>query len=404
MLFTIGQSEVYLISPDTKNIAVLDMWTTLVSSAGSLKEVEAFISSVFQRTNEALVDEIGLHKLCEQIKGINSSKTKLELQKHLTTLTNQEQATIFEEVQKLRSRNEKCLHEEKPKVHAHIGEIKQTSQIAAEYTGSELPSSATRFRLDMLRNKVKRSLTEPLESILSHDNKARGLQEHSASLGLDTSINTSKELSGCEKEALPISKSCFRFLSSLDDLSSDLESQPTKQPALLSPKQGFQRHANTLSHVPGECQASAASMGVPGGLAKEACKDFESKANHVGDASRTPIKMRRHSWRQQIFLRVATPQKACDSPSRYEDYSELGDLSPRSPLEPVCKDEPFSPVPEEKKRTSLELRDLWQKAILQQILVLRMDKENQKLQASENDLLNTCLNLIMKKSLLVLKK
>ena len=33
------------------------MWTTLVSSAGSLKEVEAFISSVFQRTNEALVDQ-----------------------------------------------------------------------------------------------------------------------------------------------------------------------------------------------------------------------------------------------------------------------------------------------------------------------------------------------------------
>lgn len=31
--------------------------------------------------------------------GLSSSKTKLELQKHLTTLTNQEQATIFEEVQ-----------------------------------------------------------------------------------------------------------------------------------------------------------------------------------------------------------------------------------------------------------------------------------------------------------------
>lgn len=30
---------------------------------------------------------------------MNSSKTKLELQKHLTTLTNQEQAMIFEEVQ-----------------------------------------------------------------------------------------------------------------------------------------------------------------------------------------------------------------------------------------------------------------------------------------------------------------
>ena len=87
----------------------------------------------------------GLHKLCEQIEGRNSSKTKLELQKHLTTLTNQEQATIFEEVQKLRSRNEqwenelvisflRCLHEEKLKVHVHIGEIKKdVTDCSGEY-------------------------------------------------------------------------------------------------------------------------------------------------------------------------------------------------------------------------------------------------------------------------------
>ncbi|XP_069449951.1 TBC1 domain family member 1 isoform X18 [Ovis canadensis] len=354
---------------------------------------------------------------------MNSSKTKLELQKHLTTLTNQEQATIFEEVQKLRPRNEqrenelivsflRCLYEEKQKVHIHIGEIKQTSQVAAENIGSELPSSATRFRLDMLKNKAKRSLTESLESILSRGNKARGLQEHSASLDLDNSMssmfsNTSKEPSGCEKEALSTSESCFRLLGSSDDLSSDSESQPTEEPALLSPKQGFRRRANTLSHVPVECQEPPQLVrGSPGVSQRKLVryhsvstetprerKDFESKADHINDANRTPVKTRRHSWRQQIFLRVATPQKACESPKRYEDYSELGDLPPRSPLEPVCEDGPFGPVPEEKKRTSRELRELWQKAILQQILLLRMEKENQKLQASENDLLNKRLKL-----------
>ncbi|XP_033069851.1 TBC1 domain family member 1 isoform X7 [Trachypithecus francoisi] len=75
------------------------------------------------------------------------------------------------------------------------------------------------------------------------------------------------------------------------------------------------------------------------------------------------------------------------------DYSELGELPPRSPLEPVCEDGPFGPPSEEKKRTSRELRELWQKAVLQQILLLRMEKENQKLQASENDLLNKRLKL-----------
>ncbi|KAI5775792.1 TBC1D1 [Gulo gulo luscus] len=468
MLFTIGQSEVYLISPDTKKIALEKNFKEISFCSQGIRHVDHFgficressggggfhfVCYVFQCTNEALVDEImltlkqaftvaavqrtaqvpaqlcegcplqGLHKLCERIEGMNSSKTKLELQKHLTTLSNQEQATIFEEVQKSRPRSEqreneliisflRCLYEEKQKGHIHIGEIKQTSQIAAENIGSELPPSATRFRLDMLKNKAKRSLTESLESILSRGSKARGLQEPSASMDLDSSTsstlrNTSKEPSGCEREALPTPESSFRLLGSSEDLSSDPESHPAEEPAPLSPRQSFRRRANTLSHLPVECQEPPEpAQGSPGVSQRKLLryhsvstetprdrKDFDSKANHLGDGSRTPVKTRRHSWRQQIFLRVATPQKACDSPSRYEDYSELGELPPRSPLEPVCEDGPFCPVPEEKKRTSRELRELWQKAILQQILLLRMEKENQKLQASENDLLNKRLKL-----------
>ncbi|XP_006876274.1 PREDICTED: TBC1 domain family member 1-like isoform X4 [Chrysochloris asiatica] len=562
MLFTIGQSEVYLISPDTKKIAFEKNFKEISFCSQGIRHVDHFgficressggggfhfVCYVFQCTNEALVDEImmtlkqafsvaavqrtsktpaqlcegcpvqSLHKLCERIEGMSTSKTKLELQKHLTTLTNQEQAMVFEEVQKLRPRNEqreneliisflRCLYEEKQKDHIHIGEMKQTSQVSAETIGSELPPSATRFRLDLLKNKAKRSLTESLESILSRGNKTRGLLEHSASVDLDSSVsstlsNTSKEPSLCEKEALPVSESSFKLLGSSDDLSSDSESQLTEEPAQLSPQQGFRRRANTLSHFPLESQEhpepSEVSPGVsqrklmryhsvstetphernanrpPAGESRSGVgqpstpvspprlnpsassphffkylkhnssgepsgnvvpksisyrnalrkklhssssvpnflkflapvdenntsdftnteRDFESKANHPGDTSGTPVRTRRHSWRQQIFLRVATPQKACDSPSRYEDYSELGELPPRSPLETVCEDGPFGPAPEEKKRTSRELRDLWKKAILQQILLLRMEKENQKLKASENDLLNKRLKL-----------
>nr|XP_020017466.1 TBC1 domain family member 1 isoform X2 [Castor canadensis] len=490
MLFTIGQSEVYLISPDTKKIALEKNFKEISFCSQGIRHVDHFgficressggggfhfVCYVFQCANEALVDEImmtlkqaftvaavqrtakapaqlcegcplqNLHKLCERIEGMNSSKTKLELQKHLTTLTNQEQATIFEEVQKLRPRNEqreneliisflRCLYEEKQKEHTHIGEMKQ----------------------------------EP-------------------SMG--------------DKDTLPISESSFKLLGSSDDLSSDSESLLTEEPALLSPQQAFRRRANTLSHFPVEClEPPEPAQGSPGvsqrklmryhsvstetphernmdhptvgeskgcsgqpsapappprlnpsasspnffkyikhnssgeqsgnAVAKSISyrnalrkklhssssvpnflkflapvdenntsdfmntkRDFESKANHVGDVDTTPVKTRRHSWRQQIFLRVATPQKASDSPGRYEDYSELGELPPRSPLEPVCEDGPFGPVPEEKKRTSHELRELWKKAILQQILLLRMEKENQKLQASENDLLNKRLKL-----------
>ncbi|XP_007605837.2 TBC1 domain family member 1 isoform X1 [Cricetulus griseus] len=468
MLFTIGQSEVYLISPDTKKIALEKNFKEISFCSQGIRHVDHFgficrecsggggfhfVCYVFQCTNEALVDEImmtlkqaftvaavqqtakapaqlcegcplqGLHKLCERIEGMNSSKTKLELQKHLTTLTNQEQATIFEEVQKLRPRNEqreneliisflRCLYEEKQKEHNHIGEPKQTPQVAAENIGSELPPSATRFRLDMLKNRAKRSLTESLESILSRGSKARGLQEHSSSVDLDSSTsstlsNTSKELSMSDKEAVPVSESSFKLLGSSDDLSSDSESHIAEESALLSPQQAFRRRANTLSHFPVESQAPPEPAQSSPGVSQRKLmryhsvstetphehKDFESKTNHLGDTDGTPVKTRRHSWRQQIFLRVATPQKACDSPSRYEDYSELGELPPRSPLEPVREDGPFGPVPEEKKKTSRELRELWKKAILQQILLLRMEKENQKLQASENDLLNKRLKL-----------
>ncbi|KAM6150570.1 TBC1 domain family member 1 isoform 3-T3 [Erethizon dorsatum] len=468
MLFTIGQSEVYLISPDTKKIALEKNFKEISFCSQGIRHVDHFgficressggggfhfVCYVFQCANEALVDEImmtlkqaftvaavqqtakapgqlceacplqGLHKLCERIEGMNSSKTKLELQKHLTTLTNQEQATIFEEVQKLRPRNEqreneliisflRCLYEEKQKEHIHIGEMKQTPQITAENIGSELPASAPRFRLDTLKNKAKRSLTESLESILSRGNKARGLQEHSAGMDLDSSVsstlsNTSKEPSTGDKEALPVSESSFKLLGSSDDLSSDSESHPMEEPAPLSPQQAFRRRANTLSHLPVQCPAPPEpAQGSPGVSQRKLMryhsvstetpherKDFESTADHLGDVGETPVKTRRHSWRQQIFLRVATPQKASDSPGRYEDYSEIGELPPRSPLEPVCEDGPFGPVPEEKKRTSRELRELWRKAILQQILLLRMEKENQKLQASENDLLNKRLKL-----------
>lgn len=470
MLFTIGQSEVYLISPDTKKIALEKNFKEISFCSQGIRHVDHFgficrecsggggggfhfVCYVFQCTNEALVDEImmtlkqaftvaavqqtakapaqlcegcplqGLHKLCERIEGMNSSKTKLELQKHLTTLTNQEQAMIFEEVQKLRPRNEqreneliisflRCLYEEKQKEHSHTGEPKQTLQVAAENIGSELPPSASRFRLDSLKNRAKRSLTESLESILSRGNKARGLQDHSASVDLDSSTsstlsNTSKELSMGDKEALPISESSFKLLGSSDDLSSDSESHIAEESALLSPQQAFRRRANTLSHFPVECPAPPEPAQTSPGVSQRKLmryhsvstetpherKDFESKANHLGDTDGTPVKARRHSWRQQIFLRVATPQKACDSPSRYEDYSELGELPPRSPLEPVCEDGPFGPGQEERKKTSRELRELWKKAILQQILLLRMEKENQKLQASENDLLNKRLKL-----------
>ncbi|XP_068799306.1 TBC1 domain family member 1 isoform X9 [Struthio camelus] len=514
MLFTIGQSEVYLISPDTKKVAIEKSFKEISFCSQGIRHVDHFgficressenggfhfVCYVFQCTDEALVDEImmtlkqaftvaavqqtskmqpqlcegcplqSLHKLCEKIEGLHPSKTKLELQKHLTTLSSQEQASVFEEVKKLRPRNDqkenelvisvlRNMYEEKQRDHVHTGEAKQTSQPPTENAGNEGPSSTPRFRLDMLKNKAKRSLTESFENILSRGSKARGPLDSSGSVDLESSTSstlssTSKEAPLCEKErerlpTLP-TESSVKTSGSAGDLSSDRDSYPVEQ-AVKLPQQSFRRRANTLSHLPMESQEPLepveTSPPVPqrklmryhsvstetphkrnssGQLAPSPTlarlnpsasspnffkylrhnasgeqsghftqkSDYESKHSQQAVGADSPVRTRRHSWRQQIFLRVATPQKACDSPSRYDDYSELGELPPRSPLEPVCEDGPFGPVKEERKRTPLELRELWKKAIIQQILLLRMEKENQKLQASENNLQNRRLKL-----------
>ncbi|XP_064367379.1 TBC1 domain family member 1 isoform X6 [Dromaius novaehollandiae] len=558
MLFTIGQSEVYLISPDTKKVAIEKSFKEISFCSQGIRHVDHFgficressenggfhfVCYVFQCTDEALVDEImmtlkqaftvaavqqtskaqpqlcegcplqSLHKLCEKIEGLHPSKTKLELQKHLTTLNSQEQASVFEEVKKLRPRNDqkenelvisvlRNMYEEKQRDHVHVGEAKQTSQPPAENAGNEVPSSTPRFRLDMLKNKAKRSLTESFENILSRGSKARGPLDSSGSMDLESSMSstlssTSKEPPLCEKERerLPIlpTENPVKTSGSAGDLSSDQDSYPTEQ-AVKLPQQSFRRRANTLSHLPttsreslepvekspsvpqrklmryhsvstetpherNESKSSSgqlapsptlarlnpsasspnffkylrhnasgeqsghftqksisyrtalrkklhSSSSVPNFLKflapvdenntsdfRSTTSDYESKHSQQAVGADSPVRTRRHSWRQQIFLRVATPQKACDSPSRYDDYSELGELPPRSPLEPVCEDGPFGPVKEERKRTPRELRELWKKAIIQQILLLRMEKENQKLQASENNLQNRRLKL-----------
>ncbi|XP_040412689.1 TBC1 domain family member 1 isoform X12 [Cygnus olor] len=458
MLFTIGQSEVYLISPDTKKVAIEKSFKEISFCSQGIRHVDHFgficressenggfhfVCYVFQCTDEALVDEImmtlkqaftvaavqqtskaqpqlcegcpmqSLHKLCEKIEGLSPFKTKLELQKHLTTLNSQEQASVFEEVKKLRPRNDqkeneliisilRNMYEEKQKDHVHVWEAKQTSQSPAENAANEVPSSASRFRLDMLKNKAKRSLTESFESILSRGSKARGPLDSSSAVDLESSVSstlgsTNKEPPLCEKErdripTLP-TENAVKTSGSVGDLSSDPDSYPIDQSVTL-PQQSFRRRANTLSHLPSESQESLVPVETsPSVPQRKLMSDYESKHSQQAVGADSPVRTRRHSWRQQIFLRVATPQKACDSPSRYDDYSELGELPPRSPLEPVCEDGPFGPVKEERKRTPRELRELWKKAIIQQILLLRMEKENQKLQASENNLQNRRLKL-----------
>uniref|UniRef100_A0A667XEA7 TBC1 domain family member 1 n=1 Tax=Myripristis murdjan TaxID=586833 RepID=A0A667XEA7_9TELE len=278
MLFTVGRSQIFLVSPDTKKVAIEKSFREISFCSQGIRHVDHFgficretveggschfVCYVFQCTDESLVDEImltlkqafsvaalqqsaktqsqqcdscpmqQLHRLCERIEGLHPCKTKLELQRHLATLDNQEQASVFENTMVMaRPKNDQ---EENELVMASLRNLYEERQRSHQHT-------------------------QPGDS-------KRVMQAHT------------------------------------------------------------HRCTHTLTHMGDSCLEAGRVCGSP-----------------VGGGGGV-----------DVSLRV---------------------------------------LPEERKRKSKEeLRELWRKAILQQILLLRMEKENQKLQASESNLQNRRLKL-----------
>lgn len=526
MLFTIGRSQIFLVSPDTKKVAIEKSFREISFCSQGIRHVDhfgficresvecggcQFVCYVFQCANEALVDEImltlkqafsvaalqqnsrtqsqqcdgcplqQLHKLCDRIEGLHPSKAKLELQKHLADLDNQEQAAVFESTMKARPKSDQeenelivsCLrrmYEDRQKTHTHNGQTKKDVVVNAESS-----VSSSRVRLEEFKSRAKRSLTESLEGIWKGGNKSKSQRENSEG---ESNSSSSTTLSSTHQETSLQEPLCSLLLSSpLRSHNSTgnlkhLEGSDRGQEDPESPPQGFRRRASTISHSPmlsssepslpplqptaankpklvrhysvstdsphqsNPSSSPASSSPVcqrplrprsfaldhstrplkrsPSGLSgfrarlhssssvpnflkflapvvesddtcdsqrKSDVAALSSPGCVIGDDS--PLRNRRHSWRQQIFLRVATPQKGLDAK---ESTLEVGS---RMALGGGVGggDKTLGAVPEERrKRSGAELRKLWRKAILQQILLLRMEKENQKLQASESDL------------------
>ncbi|XP_058618782.1 TBC1 domain family member 1 isoform X3 [Onychostoma macrolepis] len=531
MLFTIGRSQIFLVSPDTKKVAIEKSFREISFCSQGIRHVDhfgficretvecggcQFVCYVFQCANEALVDEImltlkqafsvaalqqnsrnqsqqcdscplqQLHKLCDRIEGLHPSNAKLELQTHLAGLDNQEQAAVFESTMKARPKSDQeenelivsCLrrlYEERQKTHTHNGQTKKTSQEVA--VNAEGTVSSSRVRLEELKTRAKRSLTESLEGIWKGSSKSKSQRENSegeSSNSSSTTLNSANQETSLEEPLCSfLPSSPLRSHNSTGDLKR-LEGSVGSQEGPESPPQGFRRRASTISHSPmlsssepslPPLQPTAAtkpklvrhysvstdsphqsnpssplassspvcqrplrprtfaldhstrplkrspsglsgfrarlhsSSSVPNFLKflapvveSDDTSDSQRKSDVaalsspgavcvVGDDS--PLRSRRHSWRQQIFLRVATPQKGSDSK---ESTLEVGN---RMALGGGVGggDSILGAVPEERrKRSGAQLRALWRKAILQQILLLRMERENQKLQASESDL------------------
>uniref|UniRef100_A0A8C7Y2L6 TBC1 domain family member 4 n=1 Tax=Oryzias sinensis TaxID=183150 RepID=A0A8C7Y2L6_9TELE len=430
MLFQVGRFEVNLISPDSKTVVLEKNFKDISSCCQGIKQTDHFgficrdtIDSgpsqyacfVFQCASESLVDEVmltlkqafstaaalqsnktqiqlcedcpmhGLHKLCERIEGLYPPRAKLAIQQYLSELTDNEQAEVFEKVLKHKPGSDQEENElvilylrqicdTKQKSHLHIGESPQNAGNSSAAGDSTTHSS--RFKLDIFKNKARTSLTSSLENIF-------------ARVGLQ-------------------------------DEESPGQSPPGSPPAFPDddPESGmqFRRRAHTFSHPPlrkrisFESQLSNHSKQAPlhrqlsvnsellQSRYKEChCHGHSSPSSHVFDGAPVfcsngegrkrslsgcssdlvsagpPQTPRRVSWRQKIFLRVASPM---NKPSA----SILDHLRGLLPMA-------HNQSPEGKpKKTGADYRALWKTAIHQQILLLRMEKENQRLEASRDEL------------------
>ncbi|XP_074902168.1 TBC1 domain family member 4 isoform X7 [Buteo buteo] len=397
-----------------------------------------------------------LHKLCERIEGLYPPRAKLVIQRHLSSLTDNEQADIFERVQKMKPDNDQeenelvILHlrqlcETKQKTHVHIGEAPLT------VSNSAIPESTTsggRFKLDILKNKAKKSLTSSLENIFSRGaNRMRGRLGSVDSFERCNSLASDKDASpGDSPPATP----------PVSPVSSAWQPFPEED----SDCPQFRRRAHTFSHPPSSAKRritfqNGRSQSVRSPLLRQSCiettsptvgvrrafsesesaspglsssvsapsflktfyqgsgrllqhsesdlskSDGEGKKrtstvcsseslNAVG-ATLTP---RRISWRRRIFLQVASPMNKSPSKMQHPDGHDGSELLPLSPLAPPLEEDPFvlvlqnedGPDKTGERKNSEELQSLWRKAIHQQILLLRMEKENQKLEASRDEL------------------
>ncbi|XP_027700348.1 TBC1 domain family member 4 isoform X2 [Vombatus ursinus] len=451
MLFQVGRFEINLISPDSKSVVLEKNFKDISSCSQGIKHVDHFgficresqepglnqyICYVFQCASESLVDEImltlkqafttaaalqsaktqiklceacpmhSLHKLCERIEGLYPPRAKLVIQRHLSSLTDNEQADIFERVQKMKPVNDQeenelvILHlrqlcETKQKTHIHIGETQST---LSNNTVPENVGSSGRFKLDILKNKAKRSLTSSLENIFSRGaNRMRGRLGSMDSFERSNSVASEKDCSpGDSPPGTPPASPLYSTWQTFPEEDSD------------SPQ--FRRRAHTFSHPPSSTKRKIAlqdgrSHGVRSPLLRqnsiEQCSDGEGRKRTSSicssdslNAGGIPVTPRRVSWRQRIFLRVASPMNKSPSAMQHQDGLDRNELLPLSPLAPTMEEDPlvlFLPGEDESekvdgRRKSEELRSLWKKAIHQQILLLRMEKENQKLEASRDEL------------------
>ncbi|XP_076021770.1 TBC1 domain family member 4 isoform X2 [Genypterus blacodes] len=489
MLFQVGRFEVNLISPDSKTVVLEKKFKDISSCCQGIKQTDHFgficrdqaesgpsqyVCYVFQCASESLVDEVmmtlkqafstavtlqssktqiqlceacpmhDLHKLCERIEGLYPPRAKLAIQKYLSQLTDNEQVEIFERVQRMKPTSDQeenelaILHlrhlcETKQKTHLHIGEAPQNA--VNNSAAGDGTATSSRFKLDILKNKARSSITSSLENIFS-----KGASRMRGRLGSMSSFDRQDEESpGHSPPGSPPAfpeddpESGMQFRRRAHTISHppikkriSFEGQPAKQaplrrqqsvnpellqssPVAVSRTRSVSESESSFS-LPSSFSAPSflksfyqGSFGSLGSLADSGSlksngesrkRSLSGCSNDSVSAGGLPAPPPRISWRQKIFLSIASPTNKPPASMQNADHCDARDLLPLSPralhtgldpmghLLPMAQGHPLTG----EKRTGADYRVLWKTAIHQQILLLRMEKENQRLEASRDEL------------------
>lgn len=376
MVFQIGRSDLRLISPDRKQILLHKQLKDIINcvqgarnqlhfgftcrdsssnescigyifkceSESVAMELVTAINLAFNNSNEALKKEkqvivscehcpmVWFHKLCSDIENLNEHKIQTVIFKQLETLPEDDQEIVLTKLHGLETLSKISLKEQNEllimllRTHCESKQMRHVHDSAEnrhEFLNQYLGGST-------IFMKAKRSLTSSFDQLM----KRRSSKDD---VGLIAAV---------KENSLPNNIAFYKEPSPKSDLSSRLLVQQSNSKA--------QHNKSEVCLVETKSHSSPASM--MNMFLKVGQSPKSSMISTSDNDSDEQNDLNPGSWRQAIFKNVVTPNK------QTKDTENV-----------------------KKKLDADDLRALWKKAINQQVLLIRMEKENAKLKERQEE-------------------
>lgn len=275
------------------------------------------------------------HKLCLELEGLSPEDCCIFIQKYIQGLSDSDKQIIAGRYQLGDCRTVQDKNELYMMLLRHLYEQKQAKHSHAQKSEGLLDLKTPSFVFDSFKEKAKKSITSSFDTIL----KRRGREGRGRSATLPS------------EEAFKLTLSDASPTGSREGSCDPTTPVRSSSPQLLRPRSSTVSTPETPKRSP---------------LVNIFMKVGATRRHSSSDEEPTEAAIEETSCRQSIFQRVNTPVRGSN---------HSGDYPGEPPLTPGFA----------VRRTREELRSLWRKAIQEQVLLIRMEKENRQLQASQDE-------------------